>query len=148
MCILLSVGANTSVSSGTDDVLTVIEGESVDISCTSTGAPVPTISWTFGDLMTSFRQTDSPTPGSVVSTLHLVNTSYPAHDGVYVCTGSNVLMSSSASITVLVLGMYNYEKKCSCRCILISCISMHMQSLLLLNFHPITPELVQEWPLL
>ena len=99
------------------DVVTVNNGGSVDISCTSLGVPVPTIAWTFNGMKTPYRQTDSSTqpvirrygestPGRVVSTLHIVNPSYPANDGVYVCTGSihAGVQSSSALITLQILG--------------------------------------------
>ena len=120
-----TVNANTSVSSGAD-VVTVSEGGSVNISCTSIGSPVPTISWTLNNnQMTRFTKTDLSTEPSVAvttppnfavtdgvteSTLQIVNTQYPADDGVYVCTGSNthdgVTTSTSAMITVRVLGRF------------------------------------------
>ena len=114
--------ATTSVSSG-DGVVSVSVGGNVDISCTSTGVPVPTITWTLNNQETNFSQTNistetdiaifgagriEVTPGNVVSTLHIVNAQYPADDGVYVCTGSNthagVTTNSSAMVTVQVLG--------------------------------------------
>lgn len=104
-------------------MVSVSEEGSVDISCTSVGVPVPTVSWTFNNLAAPFDQTDSSTDlsvrilgggnfeltqGSVVSTLHLVDAQYPADEGVYVCTGTNthagVTTTSSAMITVQVLG--------------------------------------------
>ena len=75
--------------------------------------------------MTRFNQTDISTEPSVAvttppniaitdgvaeSTLQIVDTQYPADDGVYVCTGSNthdgVTTSTSAMITVQVLGRF------------------------------------------
>ena len=48
------------------------------------------------------------TPGSLESTLQIVNAQYPAHDGVYQCTGSNSHagqnFSQSVTITVQVQG--------------------------------------------
>ena len=95
----------------------------MNISCTSIGSPVPTISWTLNNQMTRFNKTDLSTVPSVTigtppnfavtdgraeSTLQIVNTQYPADDGVYVCTGSNThdgdTTSTSAMITVRVLG--------------------------------------------
>ena len=103
--------------------MSVIEGGNVDISCTSTGVPVPTITWTLNNQGTNFSQTSistdtditilgggniEVTPGNLMSTLHIVNAQYPADDGVYVCTGSNthagVTTNSSAKVTVQVLG--------------------------------------------
>ena len=118
-----TVIANTSVSSGAN--VTVSEGGSVNISCTSIGSPVPTISWTLNNQMTRFTKTDLSTEPSVAvttppnfavtdgraeSTLQIVDTQYPADDGVYVCTGSNthdgVTTSTSAMITVQVSGKW------------------------------------------
>ena len=91
-------------ASGGASVVTVSEGGSVDISCTSTGVPAPTITWRLNNQTVPFNQTDVTTPtdvtvnnfmvdtitnGSVVSTLHIVNPQYPAHDGVYECIGDN-----------------------------------------------------------
>ena len=47
----------TSVGSG-DGVVSVSEGGNVDISCTSTGVPVPTITWTFDNQETNFSKTN------------------------------------------------------------------------------------------
>ena len=103
------------------------EGDSVNISCSSAGVPIPTITWTLRDQPTSFEQinvqTDivilhlrndnddlvpDVTPGSLESTLQIVNAQYPAHDGVHQCTGSNSHagqnFSQSVTITVQVQG--------------------------------------------
>ena len=105
--------------------MTVSEGGSVDISCTSTGVPAPTITWRLNNQATPFNQTDMTTTadikintnfavdtiinGSVVSTLHIVNAQYPAHDGVYECIGDNSNGGSAppsiANITVQVQGI-------------------------------------------
>ena len=93
----------------------------MDISCTSTGVPVPTISWILNNQITPFNQTDISqdleldidgtllTEGNVVSTLHIERAQYPAHDGVYECTGINshagVPSTSTVMITVQVQGM-------------------------------------------
>ena len=103
------------------------EGDNVNISCSSAGVPIPTITWTFQDQPTPFEQIDLQkdivvflvrndngdlvpdiTPGSLESTLQIVNAQYPAHDGVYQCTGSNSHagqnFSQSVTITVQVQG--------------------------------------------
>ena len=100
----------------------------MNISCSSAGVPIPTITWTLRDQPTPFEQIDvqtdtvvlflrdvnddlvaDVTPGSVESTLQIVNAQYPAHDGVYQCTGSNSHagqnFSQSVTITVQVQGM-------------------------------------------
>ena len=115
--------ASTTVNDGAS-VVTVSEGGSVDISCTSTGVPAPTITWRLNNQTAPFNQTDLTTPtdirvninfvvdtiinGSVVSTLHIVNAQYPTHDGVYECIGDNSNGGSAppniANITVQVQG--------------------------------------------
>lgn len=125
-CIALRISDAANTSSGAN-VVSVSEEGSVDISCTSVGVPVPTVSWTFNNLAAPFDQTDSSTDlsvrilgggnfeltqGSVVSRLHLVDAQYPADEGVYVCIGANthagVTTTSSAMITVQVLGKEAY----------------------------------------
>ena len=75
------------------------EGDNVNISCSSAGVPIPTITWTLRDQTTSFEQTDvqtdiiifrtrddddnlvtDVTPGILESTLQIVNAQYTAHD--------------------------------------------------------------------
>ena len=102
------------------------EGGSADISCRSVGAPVPSITWEFHNQTTDFKQTDTETPfvatltgtignrgfdvtpGNIESSLHIVSATYPDHDGVYTCIGTNTdhlnITSSSAFITVQVNG--------------------------------------------
>ena len=120
---------NTAVVAS--DMVIVVEGESVTISCNSSGAPAPSITWTLNSQNPPFNQTDvvteatatlvssnssdptSPsapnvTEGSVVSTLHIDGALYPDHDGVYQCSGSNSMAAStntsSVNITVQVHG--------------------------------------------
>ncbi len=110
--------AKTSVA---NKEVAVLEGNDVNINCTSIGGPTPTVRWTF-DNSNTFNQTDvvtSPQRGSdrnvtlgrVLSTLHIVNAQYPANDGVYTCIGSNNFNSTNASVTVQVQGI---ELVCSC----------------------------------
>ena len=102
------------------------EGGSADISCRSVGAPVPSITWDFNNQTTDFEQRDTETPfvaaltgtignrgvdvtpGNIESSLHIVSATYPDHDGVYTCIGTNsddlTVASSSAFITVQVNG--------------------------------------------
>ena len=119
---------NTTFTEGQDENVTISEGNSVDITCKSTGGPVPSITWTFNNQPTTFSQTDVLTQvtteavrqpdgtfvsivmsGNVISTLHIVDAQYPTHDGVYTCTGNNSIdaldNTSSVTITVQVQGM-------------------------------------------
>ena len=104
----------------------ILEGGSADISCRSVGAPVPSITWEFNNQTTDFEQTDTETPfvatltgtngnrgfdvtpGNIESSLHIVSTTYPDHDGVFTCIGTNsddlTVASSGAFITVQVNG--------------------------------------------
>ena len=114
------ISSTTAISGPT---VTVLEGDSVDISCTSTGVPTPSITWSFNNTAAPFEQTDTVVdvkatilapgqftvdPGTITSELHIVSASYPDHDGVYTCVGVNsedaVFTSSSAFITVQVQG--------------------------------------------
>ncbi len=116
--------ANTAISDGFTSMVTVVEGRDVGISCTSTGVPVPTITWTLNNQTTPFNQTDVSTDfsitierdssnylvpvitsGNLVSALHIVNAQYPSHDGVYECIGNtDTGKTSSLTITVQVTG--------------------------------------------
>ena len=119
----LAVDPNTTIVGSS--VVRVVEGGSVNISCISTGIPVPIITWKFNNLITSFSQTDVTTDfsarvirqggtlvhvvtsGNTMSTLHIENTQYPVHNGVYKCIGTdpdNTSVSSTAMITVQVEG--------------------------------------------
>ena len=122
VCTLWSAeNASTTAISG--PTVTILEGDSVDISCTSTGVPTPSITWSFNGTAAPFNQTDTVVdyrvnilsanqftvdPGSITSELHIVSASYPDHDGEYSCVGVNsedaVFTSSSAFITVQVQG--------------------------------------------
>ena len=114
--------ANTAAVGNT--AIVIAEGGGADISCRSVGAPVPSIRWEVHNQTTSFEQTDTVTPfeatmtgppgnrsvnltpGNIVSTLHIVHARFPDHDGVYTCIGTNADISSVASVTVQVHGMY------------------------------------------
>ena len=114
-------------------VVTVFEGSSVIISCTSTGAPTPTITWELNNDTAPFTSTTTEiesqgtlarnedgtlirnddgnfvlnTLTTIISDLQIINAQYPDHDGDYTCIGSNdnqMINTSSATITVQVLG--------------------------------------------
>ena len=111
--------ANTSALSDSTEIIP--EGDSVNISCRSVGAPVPSITWKFNNQTTVFNQTDVGTsyqvsindtadvsPGNIESALHIVNAKYPDNDGQYMCIGTNSndleVRSSSDFIIVQVNG--------------------------------------------
>lgn len=101
-----------------------IEGEDVNISCNSTGIPIPTITWTVDNQAVTYSQTDitydysagsfeegsfEVNPGVIISSLLITNLQYSAHhDVVYVCTGQNIYgedtSNSYASTRLQVLG--------------------------------------------
>ena len=106
--------------------VTVQEGDSVNITCFSSGNPVPTILWYLGDSLAPFPTSDSTrdrvvmtgeagntqfafTEGNITSVLQITNATYPAHHGVYTCVGLNSHRgrdsTSNATITVQVQGM-------------------------------------------
>ena len=107
-----------------DSTITIQEGDSVNITCFSSGNPVPTISWYLGDSLAPFPDWDSAeefqavvtgqtgigqfafTEGNITSVLQITNAVYPAHDGVYTCVGLNSHRgrdsTSNATITVQV----------------------------------------------
>ena len=115
--------ANTT--SNSEPVVTVVEGNSVTVSCTSTGAPTPTMTWELDGEISPFMQFDTSedtqavlsrnvmgdlvphiTVGSITSDLTITNAQYPDHDGVYTCIGSNdeqMVITSTSSITVVVV---------------------------------------------
>ena len=109
----------------------VVEGNSITISCTSIGAPIPSITWEFNGQSMSFNTTDTVTDpqielarrnpddpndglvpvtiSNIVSDLRIVNAQYPEDDGVYTCIGSNdvqMINSISDNIIVQVVGEY------------------------------------------
>ena len=103
------------------------------ITCISTGAPTPSITWVLNGRPVTLRSTEYITEGqstlvrsdpndpnshfvpnillsTIISYLLVENAQYPDHDGVYTCTGSNdnlMINSSSAMINVQVIGMSN-----------------------------------------
>ena len=108
----------------TGDV-TVLDGDSVNISCFSTGNPVPTITWYLGTSVAPFPQSDTVnnlearvtgfgiseiTNGNITSVLMIENAAYPAHDGEYTCVGLNSNRgednTSNATINVQVQGKH------------------------------------------
>ena len=106
-------------------MIPVPESASVDITCSASGNPIPTITWQLGDSPAPFSQSDSITDfqdtgstlfefmaGSVNSTLHVTAASFPEHNGVLSCVGSSsyrgVDSASNVSIELLVLGECSY----------------------------------------
>ena len=110
-------------------MVTVFEANSVTISCTSFGAPVPSLTWFFDGEIAPFTpmeiinseavmlvRSDPSDPSSplvpdslsnIVSSLRIVNAQYPANDGIYTCSGTNDDQGknvSNATIAVQVIG--------------------------------------------
>ena len=107
-----TVDANTTIANGSYSTIATIEGSAITISCISTGAPTPSVSWELNGQPVPFQSTqareqsivtlvrgnpgDPHSPlvpniilGRVTSNLLVVNAQYPDHDGVYTCIGSN-----------------------------------------------------------
>lgn len=122
-CSLKYTGQPLTHSTSGDEV-TIISGESINISCISYGSPIPSIMWYNENAGSSFIQFDtvleqlafSPSigefnfsVGGTESILLIKDAQYPQHSGVYTCLGSNEhagsSSSSSTSITVQVHGM-------------------------------------------
>ena len=110
-------------------MLSVMEGGTLRLSCTSVGAPTPTIVWEINGRPSRFNTTAVVTtpevefvgtpggglvpdvnPGNVTSETLIVNAQYPAENGTYTCIGSNddFQRNDSAHIYVQVLGMSDY----------------------------------------
>ena len=120
--IVITANPNITISTGQNEFVSVSEGGSINISCTSTGAPVPSITWVLNNQPTNYSQTDivkdnhdytaTGIPGYVVSILHIVHAQYEVHVGVYECISKNSVDESTdqyaAKITVQVNGMYIY----------------------------------------
>ena len=124
--IIIIVDASTT--SNSEPVVMVVEGNTTIISCTSTGAPTPTMTWKLNGETTPFMQFDTTeatqavlyigrnamydivpdiTVGSITSDLTITNAQYPDHDGVYTCIGSNdeqMVNISTSLITLVVFG--------------------------------------------
>ncbi len=100
------------------EILSILEGGNIAISCCSIGGPVPVITWTLNNQNTQFSQTDIineaslsfdlVTIGNINSTLHIADAQYPTHDGVYTCTGRNTASdshnTSSVNISLMIKG--------------------------------------------
>ena len=78
------------------------EGTNGSIACMSTGAPVPTIRWTFNNQPVRFNTTETMNDnlmlGSITSTLHLNDVRFPDDEGVYICIGSSATTFTTSEI--------------------------------------------------
>jgi hypothetical protein len=110
--------SSTEVSSRAN-MLTVREGGVTTISCSTTGTPLPTISWTLNGQGVDFDSIDRliepsvfiHSPGSISTVVGVVNSTIRiVNEGVYVCTGSavhaGIERTKSATLTVAFLGMF------------------------------------------
>ena len=112
---------STPVVVFTDQNITIMEGDSVNIGCTSVGNPLPSIRWRLGMNDAPFSQVTESTPlnytggtateafsfssGDTTSTLLIVNAVYPDHSGDYECLGVNShngVENVSAGATIIV----------------------------------------------
>lgn len=104
MCLVVP-STNINSESGSFGVVIVNESRSVNLSCSSDGVPIPSITWTLHDRTTSFTQMDTimehnmSAGGMIVSILKIVNPQYPIHDGEYQCIGSNTYRGDTRSST-------------------------------------------------
>lgn len=107
-------------------MVSVLEGGSLRLSCTSIGAPTPTIVWEMNGQPAQFNTTEvitlpqarfvgapggglapDVTLGNITSETLIMNAQYPAENGSYTCIGSNddFERNDSVQIYVQVLGM-------------------------------------------
>lgn len=134
MYFVYTVDANTTTNNAS--LVRVVEGFSVTLSCTSTGAPTPAIEWLLDDLPVPFAPINvvmessgtlsrvyrnslefvtEITLGSIVSALNIMSARYPADNGIYTCVGSNdelMLNTSAAMITLQVIGKIGQDSFC------------------------------------
>ena len=124
--IIHSVNASTRVNHAL--MLSVLEGGSLRLSCTSIGGPIPTIVWEMNGQPVQLNTTEIITQpqarfvgtpggglvpdvtGNITSEILIVNAQIPSDNGVYTCIGSNddFETNSSALIHVQVLSGNNY----------------------------------------
>ncbi len=150
---IISHAVDATTTSLSTSTVVIPEGGSADISCRSVGAPVPSITWEFNNQTTDFEQTDTETPfaaaltgtignrgfdvtpGNIESSLHIVSATYPDHDGVYTCIGTNsddlTIASSRVFITVQVNGELHKNQLYLCSVILMQ-LSLRLRSILLI----------------
>ena len=112
---------NASIRANHGLMLSVLEGGSLRLSCTSIGAPTPTIVWEVNGQPVQFNTTEAitlpqsqfvgapgapdVTLGSITSEILIVNAQNLSENGTYACIGSNddFETNSSALIHVQVL---------------------------------------------
>lgn len=104
--------------------ITAVEGGNISFSCSAAGLPQPDVMWSqtgtgnfslvenvteFDPALSILGETDSQL-GVVTSVLTILNAQFPAHNGSYTCTGSNVnpktmaLHYNSSTVDVTILG--------------------------------------------
>ena len=102
-------------------MLSVLEGGSLRLSCTSIGAPTPTIVWEMNGQPAQFSTTEVIMPpqarfvgapggglapdvtlGNITSEVLIVNAQNPSENGTYTCIGSNDDFETNSSALILV----------------------------------------------
>ena len=102
-------------------MLSVLEGGSLRLSCTSSGAPTPTIVWEMNGQSAQLNTTEVITQpqvqfvgapggglapditlGNITSEVLIVNAQYPYANGAYTCIGSNDDFETNSSALILV----------------------------------------------
>ena len=102
-------------------MLSVLEGGSLRLSCTSIGAPTPTIVWEMNGQPAQFNTTEvitQPQPqfvgapggglvpdiarGNITSEILIINAQNPSDNGAYTCIGSNDDFETNSSALILV----------------------------------------------
>ena len=101
--------------------MSVLEGGSLRLSCTSSGAPTPTIVWEMNGQPVQFNTTETITQpqvqfvgapgggltpdvtlGNITSEVLIINAQNPSENGTYTCIGSNDDFETNSSALILV----------------------------------------------
>ena len=95
----LSLFIVAPLATATQSSLTKTQGQTVQLTCTITGDPYPTVTWYHDGVVLT-----NPQLSNNDSTLTL-SPVLKSHEGIYVCRAINNLGSSNDSISLIVLGM-------------------------------------------
>ena len=105
--IIFSLFIVAPLATATQSSLTKTQGQTVQLTCTITGDPHPTVTWYHDGVLLTNPQLSNNDSRLTLSPV-LKN-----HEGIYVCRAVNNLGSSNDSISLTVLGMsYIYHLDC------------------------------------